>query len=388
MSVSKNIKANISRDGDKFRVSYRYLDPVSNKYKNTCKRGFKLKREAKSWMNNELPAIIARLEQKKKSIDTMTMEDLIEEYCQYKKIHVRITTFETKENIIKTKILPYFKDKYVVDIEPIDIINWQIEMSKPIKKVKKVATDRNGTKKPITENNYYSETYLRTINTQLNCIFNYATRVRRLPQSPCKGIERLGDKKAPEREIWTPEEFNRFIETQEDKPSLYYAYRTLFWTGMRESELLGIHYKNVDFEKNIIYVKEAYHKVKDKIDKKAKTATSYRAVRVPKDIMNELMEYTDGIYGLNSNTRIFENSKKELLNNLKKGSEIAGLHYITVHCLRHSYISMCVQNGLPFTTIKEQVGHSEYLQTLHYSHSYKDASDHLAHTIENILSGG
>ena len=78
MSVSKNIKANVSHDGDKFRVSYRYLDPVTNQYKNTCKRGFKLKREAKCWIETELPAIIARLEQKKKSIDTMTMEELIE----------------------------------------------------------------------------------------------------------------------------------------------------------------------------------------------------------------------------------------------------------------------------------------------------------------------
>ena len=52
----------------------------------------------------------------------MTMDELIEEYLFYKKMHVRITTFETKKRIIETKILPYFTGKLVVDVEPYDII--------------------------------------------------------------------------------------------------------------------------------------------------------------------------------------------------------------------------------------------------------------------------
>lgn len=373
MSVNKNIKANVSRDGNKFRVSYRYLDPVTNQYKNTCKRGFKLKRQAKSWINNELPAIIARLEQKKKSIDTMTMDELIEEYCIYKKMHVRMTTFETKENIIKTKITPFFKNMYVSEVEPIDIINWQAEITKQTKN--------------DSDNDYYSDTYLRTINNQLVSIFNYATTIRKLKINPCKGIKKIGKKKAPEREIWTPEEFNQFIETQEDKPTLYYAYLTLFWTGVREAELLGITYRHIDFDNNIIYIKEGYHKVKEKVDVELKNNPSYRPVRMPKFLTQQLKEYTNSLYGLTPQTRVFEISKTTLLRNLHEGAKKADIKDVTIHCLRHSYISMCVQNGLPFATIKAQVGHSEYLQTMHYTHSYKDASDHLAQTIENVITG-
>ena len=116
--------ANVSHDGKKFRVSYRYKDPITGEVKNSCKRGFKLKREAEDWIVDELPALIARLEQKRKTIGTMTMDELIEEYFNYKGITARKTTMGTKDNIIQSKILPHFKGKLVVDIEPIDIINW------------------------------------------------------------------------------------------------------------------------------------------------------------------------------------------------------------------------------------------------------------------------
>ena len=55
------IIANVSHDGKKFRVSYRYTDPITGKVKNSSKRGFKLKREAEDWIVDELPALIARL---------------------------------------------------------------------------------------------------------------------------------------------------------------------------------------------------------------------------------------------------------------------------------------------------------------------------------------
>lgn len=382
--MGKRPIANVSHDGKKFRVSYRYTDPITGKTKNSCKRGFKLKREAEDWIADELPSIIARLEQKRKTIETMTMDELIEEYCRYKGLTVRITTNETKGHIIQSKILPYFTGKYVVDIEPIDIINWQYEMSQPLKKVRKTIINNKGAEEKVLTYDHYSATYLRTINNQLVAIFNYAVTVRRLPISPCKGLEKIGNKKAPEREIWEPDEFEQFIQTQEDKPLLYYAYRTLFWTGMREAELLGICYKNIDFKNNIIYVKDGYHKVKGKVDQGLKNAESYRSVRIPSFLVDELKEFTDGFYDLKPNSRVFETSKTTLLKGLHRGAKEAGVKDICIHCLRHSYISMCVHQGIPYTTISAQVGHSEFLQSLHYSHSYKNSGDFLINALEQV----
>lgn len=361
------IKANVSHDGKKFRVSYRYTDPITGEIKNSSKRGFQLKREAEDWIVDELPAIIAQKEQKQKTIDTMTMDELVEEYCRYKRMHVRITTFETKEHIIRTKILPYFTGRLVKKIEPIDIINWQVNLVQPQENMKT-----------------YSETYLRTINNQLVAIFNYAVTVRRLPISPCKGLEKLGAKKGPERAIWEPQEFDQFIQTQEGNPLRYYAYRTLFWTGMREAELLGVCKKHLDLKNGIVYVKDGYHKVKGQVDKGLKNSESYRTVKIPNFLAEELQEFIDSLGPMSPNTRIFDTSKSTLLKHLHNGAKKAGIKEICVHCLRHSYISMCVQQGIPYTTISAQVGHSEFLQSLHYSHSYKNSGDFLVNALERV----
>lgn len=375
--------ANVSHDGKKFRVSYRYTDPVTGKVKNSCKRGFKLKREAEDWIVDELPALIARLEQKRKTIDTMTMDELIEEYRQYIAITARKTTMGTKDNIIQSKILPHFKGKLVVDIEPIDIINWQVEMSKPIKKVVKTV-DKNGKKEKEITYERYSRTYLHTINNQIVAIFNYAKTIRKLKVSPCQGVVKMGSKDAPEREIWEPEDFEKFIKTQEHNPLLYYAYLTLFWTGVREAELLGIRKRDLDLKNGIVYVKEAYHKVEDEVDTRLKNKKSYRTVKIPSFLIEELKDFIESLGPLEPNSHIFETSKSTLLKHLHEGAAKAGVEDICVHCLRHSYISMCVYNGIPYTTISTQVGHSKFLQTLHYSHSYKNSGDFLVNALEQV----
>lgn len=378
------IRANIAKDGDKFRVTYRYYDPATGITKNTCKRGFKLKREAKKWIETELPSIIEALEQKRKTISTMTMDELIEEYLFYKKMHVRITTFETKKHIIETKILPYFTGRLVVDIEPYDIMQWQHHLSESQRVVKETVVSNSGKEKVVKTQECYSDTYLRTINNQLVAIFNYAVAIRRLPTSPCKGLYKIGAKDAPEREIWEPEEFARFIRTQEHNPLLYYAYCTLFWTGMREAELLGIRSKDLDFKNGIIYVKDGYHKVKGKVDKGLKNGESLRTVKIPSFLADELREFIDSLGPMDPNARVFVTSKSTLLKHLHEGAAQVGVKDICVHCLRHSYISMCVYNGIPYTTISAQVGHSEFLQSLHYSHSYKNSGDFLVNALEQV----
>ena len=215
-------------------------------------------------------------------------------------------------------------------------------------------------------------------------IFNYAKTIRKLKVSPCQGVIKMGSKKAPEREIWEPEEFEAFIKTQEHNPLLYYAYLTLFWTGIREAELLGIRKKDLDFKNGIVYVKEGYHKVDNEIDKGLKNEESLRPVKIPSFLVEELKTFTDSLGPMDPNTRIFTTSKSTLLKHIHDGAKEAGVKDIYVHCLRHSYISMCVQQGIPYTTISAQVGHSEYLQSLHYSHSYKNSGDFLVNALERV----
>lgn len=67
------------------------------------KRGFATKKDALAWEREFLLQQAADL--------TMTFEAFVEIYITDKKKRLRENTWSTKEHIIRTKILPYFKEK-------------------------------------------------------------------------------------------------------------------------------------------------------------------------------------------------------------------------------------------------------------------------------------
>ena len=55
----------------------------------------------------------------------MTFASFFEIYEQDKKKRLKENTWESKSHIIRTKILPYFGDRKIAEIEAKDIIAWQ-----------------------------------------------------------------------------------------------------------------------------------------------------------------------------------------------------------------------------------------------------------------------
>ena len=96
MSVHKNEK------NGTWYVMVRYTDWQGN-YKQKCKRGFATRRDAQEWEKQFLL-------QKRADVN-MTLESFYALYEEDLKPRVKLTTWKTKENIIRTKI-PY-KDSAV-----------------------------------------------------------------------------------------------------------------------------------------------------------------------------------------------------------------------------------------------------------------------------------
>lgn len=113
MSVYKDTKSNT------WRAVYRYTDWKGDR-KQSQKRGFATKREAQMWEREQL--------NKAKSDLDMTFASFVETYTEDMKNRIKENTWHTKEHIIRTKILPYFQNRKICEIEPKDIIAWQNEM--------------------------------------------------------------------------------------------------------------------------------------------------------------------------------------------------------------------------------------------------------------------
>lgn len=190
-------------------VSFHFYDWTgSNKRK--LKRGFKTRKEALEWEQH--------FRMREESNLDMTFEDFWKSYKMDMKPKLKENTWNTKEAVVKSKILPYFKDKKMKDI-----ITWQ----------NLISAQRGADGKP------FKPTYLKTIQSELSALFNHAVRFYELKENPVIKAGPLGKGKADEMNFWTKEEYLKFIETVKDKPVSYYAFQILYWCGLRLGDAYG-----------------------------------------------------------------------------------------------------------------------------------------------------
>ena len=102
-----------------WRVIYRFTNWKGER-KQTQKRGFATKREAQAWEHEVMLKQGAKLD--------MTFGSFFEVYEADKKQRVKESTWESKSHVIRTKILPYFENRKIAEIEAKDVIAWQNEL--------------------------------------------------------------------------------------------------------------------------------------------------------------------------------------------------------------------------------------------------------------------
>ena len=132
-------------------VQFRYTDWRGERQQK-LKRGFATKKEAQAWEREFLM-------QKQADIN-MSFESFVALYEKDVKPKLKLNTWLSKEHIIRTKILPYFKKRKLSEITARDVIDWQNEI-------------RQHTK---LSGESYSPDYLKNVHTQLSCIFNHAIK--------------------------------------------------------------------------------------------------------------------------------------------------------------------------------------------------------------------
>lgn len=77
-------------------------------------------------------------------------------------------------------------------------------------------------------------------------------------ENPCQKAGSMGKKKNREMLFWTKEEYLKFADAMMDKPMSYYAFETLYWTGIREGELLALTPADFDFEKRTVTINKSF----------------------------------------------------------------------------------------------------------------------------------
>lgn len=352
MTVSKN-------DKGLWDVQFYYKD-YRGKNTKKHKRNFRTKKEAVEWANKYIDQQSHNLDMEFSSFWQLYREDMKE--------RLRENTVRTKDYIMELKVLPYFGDKKMTQISTADIRRWQNSLMKE----------------------GYSPTYLKTINNQLSALFNYAVRYYDLPSNPCQKAGSMGKGRAEEMQFWTQEEFETFIDVLKDKPVSYYAFMTLYWTGVRLGELLALSLADFDADKKTLSITKSYQRINGRdVITEPKTAKGKRIISLPDFLVAELEEYVSRLYGMMADDRLFMITKSYLEKEMKRGTELSGVKKIRLHDLRHSHASLLISKlGVQPKLVSERLGHEKIQTTLDtYSHLYPDQSRNLADQLNGLVDG-
>lgn len=384
-----------SKKGKMFRVHVNYTE--NGEHKQICKRGFTSKREAQRFeqtlaatykapggaqsLADALCKIIgidapqAKITPVETPEPHRTFQDVFDEYWATTDARgLAEGTKETKINMLTKHVLPYFQAYQIADITASIVQQWQAEMR---------TKERRG--KP------FSETYLHSIQSQLNAVFNYAVRKAYIPFSPMVDLKNMGQKNAPPREFWTVEEYGKFAEYARQRSDTFLIFELCYWLGLRRGEALAIRPLDISYDNR----RNSYTlHIATSVDAKrrvgnTKTASSDRTITLPETLKQELDEYMAQSYGLQPTDRIFEHISVTTLNHDKDWAIAqSGVPYACIHGMRHSAASNLISSGeFTATDVARWLGHSSAKTTLRtYSHILPETEVMAADYIEAIRS--
>lgn len=188
--------------------------------------------------------------------------------------------------------------------------------------------------------------------------------------------------------FWTKEEYQKFAEVMMDKPISYYAFQMLYWTGVREGELLALTPADFDFERGTVKINKTYQRLNGRdVITPPKTKQSNRTIQMPEFLCEEMKEFFGMQYGLKKKDRIFTINKSYLHREMDRGAKAAGVKRIRIHDLRHSHISLLIDMGFSAVAIANRVGHKSVEITYRYAHLFPSKQKEMASKLNDMNKG-
>lgn len=126
-------------------------------------------------------------------------------------------------------------------------------------------------------------------------VFNYAVKMDLLSDNPCRKVT-IPKGEVKEKTIYSQEEMELLLTRISGEPTKYRAFFFLIaYSGFRRSEMLGLEWKDIDFENNIISIKRTSNYTAERgiYTDTTKTKRSKRVLKISPYIMGILKELKD-----------------------------------------------------------------------------------------------
>lgn len=268
----------------------------------------------------------------------LKIEDALNEWLRVHQKRLSMSTIRDYNSAVTHHLIPTFGHLFLTELSVKELRKWMNSMTISNKRINNIMT-------PLRM--IYADAYENEVIAK-----NPLSKIKNLPIST--------------RE---PEPFNE-IEIERILSHLSGQNRNLiqlaFWTGMRTSELIGLRWEDIDFEKRKIHVRRAI--VRNNI-KEPKTKSGIRSIEINEHAYSALSsqqketgKLKDYVF-LDTNTGKHLDDQKIRKRIWRPALMQAGIKYREPYQTRHTFASMMLmQHKTPFW-VSRQMGHSSPNQT-------------------------
>lgn len=182
----------------------------------------------------------------------------------------------------------------------------------------------------------------------LNNCFNQAFLTQKIDFNPCSAVV-IKKNKGKQGKGLTSEQLQQLHDyLNNNKCDIKNMILIYLNTGMRRNELLDIEYKDLDFEHNEIHINGT------------KTDNSKRILQTTPQVL-ALFPHKAKPFG--------EYSSAMVNHRFKAICDKLGFEKITIHSLRHTFATQCVQRGVDMVVLQKWLGHASITMTMdRYTH--------------------
>ncbi len=344
----KTVERNISYD-DVRKIYYVNMDLGKDKEGKRVKRyqTYRTLRAARTGLRDFLAH---REEELRTPKHSLTLGDWLERWMES---IVRPTRAETTaygyQKIIDNHLLPGLGHIPLLKLTPMDIQQYYIR---------------------VQQNANLSSNTLRRHHDLLTSALRAAVRQDKLLQSPMDRVEPPRPQQK-EASYYRPEELKRLYTLLEGHP-LELSAKLAGSLGMRREEICGLKWDCIDFQRQLLYIREARTAFgATVVQKETKTRSSVRTLFIPDDVAGLLQAERDRQTAKLEEGRLKEPSQFVVLDHkcLPYSPNALSLAFtrfvrkhdlprLTLHGLRHSFATVASFQGVPLFDIGKALGHA------------------------------
>lgn len=238
--------------------------------------------------------------------------------------------------------------------------------------------------------------------TFISSVFRYAGRMDMVKDNPARRVQ-IQKAEPKEKQIYTLEEAQRFLELMKQEPLSFQAFFSLaIFGGFRKGEILGLEWKDINFDTCVVTIcrSSLYTAGKGIFTDTTKNKGSQRSLKLPESVFTILWKYRaeqnryrfklgdqwqnlDRLFTKWNGAPMGSETPYKLL---KKFCEKNNLRFLGIHSFRHLNASLLITSGADVKTVSSALGHSQTSTTLNiYAHTFQSAQAEASQAIANLL---